>query len=215
MDGYVSTGNLPPRDEVRQILRVAFDHAAADDRGAVATYIPALARTPADLFGVAVASVNGEVHTLGDSAHEFSIQSVSKPFVFALVAAALGGNEAARRLGTNSTGQAFDSIIAVELDADRVTNPMVNAGAIAATVSSRVRRHATSGSTSFAGLSTFAGRRLTLDEEVYESEAATNGRNRGVAHLLASYGRLYFDADEACDLYTRQCALSCRPRTSR
>ncbi len=107
----------------------------------------------------------------------------------------------------NSTGFPFNSLMAVELNDDRTMNPMVNAGAIATTSLvpgdtaeekfARVRD----------GLSRFAGRELSMSEDVYASEAATNMRNQGIAHLLESYGRLYFDPDEATDVYTRQCSL--------
>jgi glutaminase len=212
MDGtatqrFVSTGSLPPADDVRTLLETAYRRARADASGAVADYIPALATTPPDLFGAAVVAVSGASFVIGDAHHRFSIQSVSKPFVFALVCEALGPERAAAALGSNSTGMAFDSVLAVELDRTGRTNPMVNAGAIAATsllpgASAEERwQHLSE------GLSRFAGRGLAVDDEVYASETATNDRNRGVAHLLAGYGRLACDAEEACDLYTRQCAL--------
>jgi len=204
---FVSTGRLPQRDDVRAVIADAFERWRAVDAGDVADYIPALAETAPDLFGVAVAAVDGNVFALGDSTHPFSIQSVSKPFVFALVAAHLGIESAAERLGTNSTGLGFDSVMAVELNTGRPTNPMVNPGAIATTSLVPGADAVERWEFIVHGLSAFAGHPLVLDEHVYASEAATNGRNRGVAHLLESYGRLATDAEEACDLYTRQCAL--------
>ena len=107
----------------------------------------------------------------------------------------------------NGTGFPFDSVMAVELNDERTMNPMVNAGAIATT-------SLIPGDTAEAkwervrdGLSRFAGRELSLDHDVYASEAASNLRNRGIAHLLESYGRVSFDPDEATDVYTRQCSL--------
>ncbi|KAI3593243.1 Glutaminase [Cupriavidus sp. U2] len=144
---------------------------------------------------------------VGDAAQPFSIQSVSKPFIFALICDALGAEEAAARLGVDATGLPFNSIMAMELRADGTSNPLVNAGAIAATSLvpgtdaedrwDQVRQ----------GLSRFAGRELECDARVYASEAATNQRNAGLAHLLRGHGRLYCDPDEAVDVYTRQCAL--------
>ncbi len=178
------------------------------NEGKVADYIPALARTPRELFGLCVASIDGEFYAIGDAEYEFSIQSVSKPFVFALVCQALGGEEARRKIGVNSTGLPFDSVMAIELNTDRTMNPMVNAGAIA--TSSLAPGATADAKWQFIqdGLSRFAGRELTLNVDVYESEAATNQRNQGIARLLESYGRIYFDPLEATDVYTKQCSLN-------
>jgi glutaminase len=98
--------------------------------------------------------------------------------------------------------------MAIELNADRTMNPMVNAGAIATTSLAPGDTAAAKWAFIQDGLSHFAGRPLELDEEVYRSEAATNFRNRGIAKLLEGYGRMYFDALEATDIYTKQCSLA-------
>lgn len=204
----VSTGVLPRPDLVASLVEEAHSLFKDLDEGVVADYIPALGVTPPDLFGVCVVGINGAVHSAGDVEYEFSIQSVSKPFVFALVCQAIGAEEARARLGVNSTGLPFNSVMAVELNKDRTMNPMVNAGAIAAT--SLVPGDTADAKWRFIreGLSAFAGRDLSLNEEVYESEAATNQRNRGIAKLLEGYGRVYFDALESTDVYTKQCSLN-------
>jgi glutaminase len=203
----VSTGDLPSPELVLERLHEAHERFGSVDTGTVASYIPALAEASSDWFGLAVAGVRGAVATVGDAEREFSIQSVSKPFTFALVCEAIGTEEARRKLGVNNTGLPFNSVVAVEIDADHVTNPMANAGALATT--SLVP--ATSASERWdyisTGLSRFAGRQLVVDERVFESEQASNQRNRGIAHLLAGYGRIYCDPDEATDIYTRQCSL--------
>ena len=94
---------------------------------------PALAAVPSELFGVCVASTNGGIYAVGDADHEFSIMSVSKPFVFAMVCQAIGAEQARQKLGANATGLPFNSLAAVEQSRDGRTNPMVNAGAIATT----------------------------------------------------------------------------------
>lgn len=208
----VSTGHLPGADAVRRLVGEAYELFKGVNEGTVADYIPALARTKRDLFGVCVVGVNGAVHGAGDIDHLFSIQSVSKPFVFALVCDAIGADEAHRKLGVNGTGLPFNSVMAVELNDDRTMNPMVNAGAIAATSLAPGSTAAEKWEFVRAGLSRFAGRRLELDEDVYESEAATNLRNRGIAKLLEGYGRMYFDAIEATDVYTKQCSLNVSAR---
>ena len=203
----VSTGELPRVEEVRAVVTEAYERYRTNGEGAVADYIPALAGASPEWFGICVVGARGRSFEIGDVETAFSIQSVSKPFVFALVCEAIGYGEARHRLGVNSTGFPFDSLMAVELNVDRTMNPLVNAGAIAttslvpgATLEEKWERIRD-------GLSRFAGRQLTLSGEVYASESATNLRNQGIAHLLESYGRLYFDPDQATDLYTRQCSL--------
>jgi glutaminase len=204
---HVSTGNLPNHDAVRTLLAEAYERHRTVAEGQVAGYIPALARVDPDLFGASIVAVDGSVHSVGDAVHPFSIQSVAKPFVFALVCDALGPDEARRRLGVDATGLPFDSVMAIELNDERTMNPMVNAGAIATT--SLVPGSTPEEKWDFVcdGLSRFAGRELTIDEEVYASEAATNLRNQGIAHLIDSYGRMGCDPDAATDVYTRQCSL--------
>ncbi len=203
----VSTGVLPPEEIVVETVTAAYERFVDVDEGEVADYIPALAHANPDAFAVAVAGVRGRVFAVGDFDTEFSIQSVSKPFVFALALQAVGVESARRKLGVNSTGLPFNSVMAVELNADRTMNPMVNAGAIATT--SLIP--GTTADEKWAhireGLPAFAGRQLAIDEGVYDSESQTNLRNQGIAHLLESYGRLYFNPDEATDVYTKQCSL--------
>lgn len=206
--GRVSTGNLPTHAEARALIEETYERYRGVTDGEVASYIPALAAVPAHLFGVSVVGANGNVHSIGDAQHPFTIQSISKAFVFAIVVEAIGADEARRRLGVNSTGLPFNSVMAIELQAGGATNPMVNAGAIACTslvpgdtLDSKWERVRS-------GLSAFAGRELSMDDEVYESEAASNKRNEGIAHLMYSYDRLWFDPDEATDVYTRQCSLT-------
>ena len=203
----VSTGELPQPEQVRDLVTEAYERYRTNEDGAVADYIPALAAASPEWFGISVVGTRGRSFEIGDVETTFSIQSVSKPFVFALVCEAIGYGEARRRLGVNSTGFPFDSLMAVELNAHRTMNPLVNAGAMATT-------SLVPGATADEkweqiqdGLSRFAGRQLAVNEEVYASESATNLRNQGIAHLLESYGRLYFDPDQSTDIYTRQCSL--------
>ena len=204
---FVSTGSLPSPDDVRALVEIAHSTFASEVGGRVADYIPALATANAAHFGICVAGANGQRFAVGEADHPFSIQSVSKPFVFALVCDALGPDEAERRLGVDATGQSFNSVLAVELRPDHTTNPMVNSGAIATTSLVAGDSAEERWGRVLDGLSRFAGRRLELDEHVYLSETATNDRNEGIAHLLRGYSRIYCDPDEATDVYTRQCSL--------
>ena len=203
----VSTGRLPAAATVAALVREAAARYRAVSDGKVADYIPALAKASADWLGICVCGVGGEVFAEGDAQREFSIQSISKPFVFALVCQALGGGRARASVGVNATGLPFNSVMAIELNAERTMNPMVNAGAIATTSLAPGANAEARWRFIREGLSRFAGRELVMDEEVYASEAATNQRNQGIARLLQGYGRMYSDPDEATDIYTRQCAL--------
>ena len=203
----VSTGTLPDVDVVETLLTEVYDAYRSIDEGTVADYIPALANADPDLFGLCIVGVRGRSFGAGSALHEFSLQSISKAFVFALVCDELGHDTARQKLGVNATGLAFNSVMAIELNQERTMNPMVNAGAMATT--SLVPGNSPDDQWAFIleGLSRFAGRPLVLDQEVYRSESHTNLRNQGIAHLLESYGRLYSDPDETTDVYTRQCSL--------
>ncbi|MDQ0644951.1 glutaminase A [Microbacterium murale] len=204
----VSTGALPGWDRVDELVHEAHRRHAADQSGMVAGYIPILGAADPALFGLAVVDVAGGVHDAGDATHPFSIQSISKMFVYALAIQEHGHERVRDIVGVNNTGLPFNSVMALELNGGHPMNPMVNAGAIATTALmpgatsaekwERVRR----------GLSAFAGRELTLDEEVYRSESETNQRNEGLGSLLSGYGRLEGDSDAIVDIYTRQCALN-------
>jgi glutaminase len=167
---------------------------------------------PAGLFGICVAGFGGDAYTAGDTEAEFTIMSVAKPFLYALVCEQLGRDELRRLIGVNATGLPFNSVAAVERSADGRTNPMVNPGAIA--VTSLVPGANADEKWGFVrdGLSRFAGRALELDDEVYRSASQTNHRNQSLARLLQSYGRLYADPAEAVDLYTRQSCLNVTAR---
>jgi glutaminase len=204
---YVSTGQLPSPVQVRRAVDEAYERYRAAAGGQRSRVYPALARVPADLFGICAVGTRGGVHATGDADHGFAIMSVAKPFVFALVCQALGPEEARERLGANATGLPFNSLAAVERGPDGRTNPMVNAGAIATASLTPGGSQNERWEFLREGLSRFAGRPLSLDEEVYASASATNHRNRALANLLETYGRLGCDPVEAVDLYTRQSCL--------
>ena len=209
---FVSTGELPPAELARQVVVEAYERYRTTADGDVSDVYPALARVPADLFGICVVSTNGAVFSVGDAEVEFAIMSVAKPFVFALVCERLGPDEARRLLGVNSTGLAFNSLSAIERSGDGRTNPMVNPGAIAAT--SLVPGATAEAKWEFVrdGISRFAGRPLSLDAETYASASETNARNQSIARLLESYGRIDGDPADATDVYTRQSCLKVTAR---
>jgi glutaminase len=209
---FVSTGRLPSRDLTQRLVEETYERYRANDEGATSDVYPALGRRSPRLFAVCVAGIGGDLHGAGDVDVELTLMSVAKPFVYALVCEERGPAELQRLIGVNATGLPFNSIAAVEQSGDGRTNPMVNPGAIAVTslvagvdAEEKWRRIRD-------GLSRFAGRALELDDEMYRSASRTNHRNRSIARLLQSYGRLYSDPDEALDLYTRQSCLSVTAR---
>jgi glutaminase len=204
---YVSTGHLPPPEDVQALVTEAWERYRGNPDGQNSKVYPALARAPRDLFGVCIVGTSGRVYPAGDVEHEFTIMSVSKPFVFALVCEALGVEAVRQKVGVNATGLAFNSLEGVERNPDGRTNPMVNSGAIATT--SLVPGATLDDKWRFIhdGLSRFAGRRLAVSDEVYASASETNFRNQSIARLLQSYSRIYMDPAQAVDLYTKQCSL--------
>ncbi len=205
---YVSTGRLPPSDRVRLLVAETYERFRANRDGATSDVYPALERVAPDLFGLCIVDTAGGIFEAGDDRIDFTIMSVSKPFVFALVCEAIGPEEARLRLGVNATGQAFNSLTAVAQSADGRTNPMVNSGAIAATSLVPGSSPDEKWELIRDGLSRFAGRELSLDEEVYGSASATNRQNREITLTLDKLGRLYGEPGETVDLYTKQCSLS-------
>jgi glutaminase len=205
---YVSTGLLPSPEEVRKLVRDAYERFKSDDKGENSQVYPALARVSRDLFGICVVGTRGNIYAMGDTAHEFSIMSVSKPFIFALICEEIGHEEARAKLGANATGYAFNSVAGIERMPDGRTNPMVNAGAIATTSLVPGKTVVDKWKFIHDGLSKFAGRTLPMNEEVLKSASETNFRNRSIAQFLLSMNRIYCEPMEAVDLYTRQCSLN-------
>jgi glutaminase len=189
----------------RYLDRIREEHAGVTD-GALADYIPELARVDPDEFGLSVSSSDGFVYESGDAQTAFTIQSISKPFTYALALDQIGAAAVDERIGIEPSGEAFN-----EISVDQTTkipkNPMINAGAIAA-----VSLIPAGGPDERFALiqdfySAFAGRRLEVDDEVYRSERATGSRNRAIGYMLQSFGVLDGDPDEVLDVYYRQCSF--------
>ncbi|ANJ27939.1 glutaminase A [Agromyces aureus] len=192
-------------------LASVLERARPKTSGAVATYIPELARADPDQLGIALASVRGTVHEAGDSDAEFTIQSVSKPFVLALALEQSGLAEVTRHVGLEPSGEPFNAI-SLDEHTGRPLNPMINAGAIVTSSLVRGDRADEKFAVISAGLSAFAGRSLDVDEAVYSSEQATGDRNRALAYLARSAGTLASSAEVATTAYFRQCSLTVTAR---
>jgi glutaminase len=192
-------------DLVQRYLDELVAEFAAVDDGALADYIPELTDVDPTGFGLTLSSSDGFLYESGDARAEFTIQSISKPFTYALALDLSGQDAVDARIGVEPSGDAFNEI-SVDEHTKTPKNAMINAGAIAA-VSLVPGADADE---RFAKVRDFysacAGRPLELDEDVYRSEAATGNRNRAIAYMLTSFGVLD-DPDEVLDVYFRQCSL--------
>ncbi|MGY3450501.1 glutaminase A [Bradyrhizobium sp. USDA 4353] len=174
--------------------------------GANADYIPSLASVPSHLFGVAAMTPDGRLFSAGDTSYGFAIESISKVFTLALAMDQLGPAEIRKKIGVSPTGLPFNSVIALELHSGKPLSPLVNAGAIA-TVSLIPGKTADECWAQILDAQCrFAGRKLSLSDDINRSEQGTNFHNRAIAWLLYSANTCYSDPMRAVDVYTRQCS---------
>jgi glutaminase len=197
----------PDRARVEAAVREAYEKFRGDTGGKNADYIPYLAHVDSKLFGIAVVSTNNQVFTLGDVNYSFSIQSISKVFSLALAMEEQGPEKVFEKIGSEPTGRAFNSVTAVVEMPTHTGNPLVNAGAIATVslISGKTPEEKWNKILDF--YSKAAGEKLSLIDEVYKSEAATNTGNKALSYLLAKYDRIYADPFESVDVYTKQCSV--------
>ncbi len=174
--------------------------------GAVATYIPELAKADPVLFGIALVTADGQVYEVGNSRHLFTIQSISKPFVYGLALEDRGVDYVLSKVGVEPTGEAFNSIVFDERH-NRPFNPMVNAGAIATTALIEGDSYDRRLARILAVFARFVGRNVEIDRSVFQSERATGHRNRAIAHLELNAGMIGGEIDEHLDLYFQQCSI--------
>lgn len=175
--------------------------------GANADYIPALAKVDSNIYGIAVVTTDGQVYTLGDIKSEVSIQSISKVFTMALVMEESSPDAIYSNMGVDATGQVFNSIVAIEQYKGAEMNPLVNAGAITATSMVKGSSYKQIWDKIIGKYDDFAGRKLSVLDDVYKSEAATNQRNQAIASLMSAYGHIKGDFLQATDIYTKQCSV--------
>jgi glutaminase len=181
-------------------------YASLDD-GRVATYIPELAKADPHDFGIALVTADGRLFATGDYEKPFTIQSISKPFTFGMAVEAYGHSRVSEHVGVEPSGDAFNAI-ELQNGTNRPFNPMINSGAITVTA----LLHAQEGDRTFDAIldrmSAAAGRRLAIDQAVYDSERRTGHRNRAIAHLLLNFGMVHEEADAALDVYFKQCSIN-------
>lgn len=197
----------PARSRVESVVQEAYDKFKNDPNGKNADYIPYLAHVDSKLFGIAIVTTDNQVLTKGDVGYSFSIQSISKVYTLALAMEALGADAVFEKIGSEPTGRPFNSPLAVVDMKTHTGNPLVNAGAIATTslIAGGSAEEKWDKILNFYGR--VAGEKLSLIDEVYKSEAATNTGNKALSMLLAKYDRIYADPFESVDIYTKQCSV--------
>lgn len=204
MKDQVATSIVSP---ISEFLEELHRKCGAEADGEVASYIPELAKANPDWFGIALVTATGSVYEVGDTRQEFTIQSISKPFVYGLALEDNGRGATLERVGVEPTGDAFNSI-SLDPGTGRPRNPMINAGAIATaglivgkSPDSRFKRILET-------FSLFAGRELGLDEAVYRSESETGFRNRAIGFMLRNFDKLTGDPLPTTEVYFKQCSIS-------
>ena len=197
----------PGKAQVEAVVREAFEKFKTDTGGKNADYIPYLAQVDSKLFGIAIVTTDNQTLSMGDIKYAFSIQSISKVFSQALAMEELGPDKVFDKVGNEPTGRAFNSVFAVADMPTHTGNPYVNAGAISTVslISAKTADEKWSKILDF--YSRVAGEKLTLIDDVYKSEAATNTGNKALSMLLAKYDRIYSDPFESVDVYTKQCSV--------
>jgi glutaminase len=180
---------------------------AAVNDGQVATYIPELAKANPDWFGICLVTANGAIYEVGDTRQEFTIQSISKPFVYGLALEDNGREATLQKVGVEPTGDAFNSI-SLDPGTGRPRNPMINAGAIATAGLIAGKNPHTRFKRILEAFSLYAGRELRVDETVYRSESETGHRNRAIGHMLRNFDKLTGDPAPTTEIYFQQCSIS-------
>ncbi len=175
--------------------------------GKTADYIPELSKANPNFFALAVVTIDGKIFKAGDTDHEFSMQSTSKPFLYAMALQELGRDFLLTKVGVEPSGEAFNSIVELEKHSHRPYNPMINSGAIAVSSFIKNSKSKTRLEKVLSLFSDFVGREVHIDKNIFASEKLTAHRNRSIAHLLKHFDIIEDDIDQALDLYFQQCSV--------
>jgi glutaminase len=208
----VSGAQALSKGEIQTALDAAYTKYKNFDEGANADYIPALAKVDSNIYGIALVTADGKVYTAGDIKSEVSIQSISKVFTMAKVMEESGPAAIADTIGVDATGLRFNSIVSIEVAKKDLGGPemnaLVNPGAIAATSMVKGNSRDEIWNSILKYYSDFAGRPLSVNKEVFKSEADTNQRNQAIGYLMYAYGYIKDEPMRATDIYTEQCSVN-------
>jgi glutaminase len=198
--------------QINAALQAAYTKYKDLQEGKNADYIPALAKVDPKIFGIALVTSDAKVYTVGDIKSEVSIQSISKVFTMAKVIEEQGPEAIEKTIGVDPTGMRFNSIVAVEwaqkLMGGPELNPLVNPGAITATSMLKGASRAAIWNSLLGYYSDFAGRPLSVNQEVFKSESETNQRNQAIGYLMYAYQYIKANPLQATDIYTEQCSVN-------
>ena len=209
---FAATAQAQSAKEIQAALDAAYAKYENLQEGANADYIPALAKVDPDIYGIALVTTDGKVYTAGDVKSEVSIQSISKVFTLAKVLDEKGPESIAGTIGVDATGMRFNSIVSIEFSQKGLGGPemnsLVNPGAIATTSMVKGDSRDAIWNSILSTYSDFAGRPLSVNQEVFKSESDTNQRNQAIGYLMYAYGYIEDDPMQATDIYTEQCSVS-------
>lgn len=197
----------PSANDIKQTLNDLYQKYKNINDGKNADYIPELATINPALFGIAIATVDGKIYSIGDAEVPFAIESISKPFVYGLALQDVGETKVTKRVGLNATGRHFNSLIAIEDNPDHRQNPLVNAGAIQVTSLIQGKNSTAKWERVLNFIQQLSDGKPYLGQRVYQSEAATNQHNRTIAELLNSYQMMQGDPLDAVNRYTKACSI--------
>lgn len=204
--GLTGGPELPGSGALQDYLAELHQRILSNRSGEVASYIPELANADPEHFGICIATVDGKFYSVGNTGEMFTIQSVSKPFVYGYALATYGREQVHAHVGVEPTGEAFNSIVLDEAS-NRPFNPMVNSGAIAAAEMIKGVTQADRLTTLKGIFESYAARELTVDESVFQSEKLTGHRNRAIGYMMLNTGMISREPEEVLDVYFRQCSL--------
>ncbi len=209
---FAAAAQAQSAKEIQAALDAAYAKYQNLQEGANADYIPALAAVDSNIYGIALVTTKGKVYTAGDIASEVSIQSISKVFTLAKVMDEQGPEMIANSIGVDATGMRFNSIVSIEFSQKALGGPemnsLVNPGAIATTSYVKGDTRDAIWNSILSYYSDFAGRPLSVNQEVFKSESDTNQRNQAIGYLMYAYGYIKSEPMRATDIYTEQCSVS-------
>jgi glutaminase len=210
--GTAISAQAPAKAQVDAAMKAAYEKYKGIQEGKNADYIPALAKVDPNIYGIALVGVDGSISTMGDIKSEVSIQSISKVFTLAKVIEEQGPEAIAKTIGVDATGMRFNSIVSIEFSQKALGGPemnsLVNPGAIATTSMVRGASREEIWRSIISFYSDFAGRGLSVNQEVFKSESDTNQRNQAIGMLMYAYGYIKSEPMRATDIYTEQCSVS-------
>jgi len=199
-------------DQIQKAINAAYEKYKDIQEGKNADYIPALAKVDSKIYGIALVTTDGKVYTAGDLKSEVSIQSISKVFTMAKVAEESGFEAIVKTIGVDATGMRFNSIVSIEFAKKALggpeMNPLVNPGAITATSMLKGKDRAEIWNGLLTTYSDFAGRPLSVNQDVFKSESDTNQRNQAIGYLMYAYEYIKKEPLRATDIYTEQCSVN-------